>query len=919
MTTPDAATMAERTMPQNGSTQEPNGGTTEKPVQRVKQSEVVEGGSPNLEIWLDPTTQKLVTDRLSNRLQISNVLSSKERPLATVDRVIQRLGPDAVARLEKGDLTRKDLAIAVFVLRDELLQKSLAAGKTIKDIKTIETTRLGKIPFFRRIVENSSLKTQLDASKSQSTEYTREIGFDQWTTDHIENDLVALNQLRTSVELSFYGRHIDDPLFDQDSISLHTAGRKTGNRLHDAVVDELTGEEGILKTRFGGRTLLELSQEDPIAATQAVFEANQRALTQFAGETAKDLLKAESPTADTELIEKQAQRVEAKPTQEDLTKAQEAAEKATAEFTNAEVRLNALNAPVEAAETILLEKQLAYNKAKQNFEQISVRQNPEIQRLGDRVELLYNSIQEPDPSLTPEQKADVQRATATTSQNIARIEAIIQSYQDKLNQLLQQQIDAELDLNQQTENAEKAKKNASDKGLDAAKKDFDAKKEAKEKADSELREKQKAGETGISEEAKEKAKGLRKWKEVVAGYDKIIDTRFSQKYTDEYSRESMADIEETPDGQIKGAERIREHIFRVVNPEDYDPALARKMLNNQTMAKAIAWVYKIDSSLVTNPDGSLSLKKALPYLRSSQFQVGDLLRFVVSEGVKSAEHGNPYLELDKYYETPKPELKLEAESIYGEGVGEALVDKADVEWTGEVINPKKLDGFERNDLPLTYLTTLNFDRAQKEIFFNTYIQVNERLIESLPRVLNDSLPQTVKELYDPNTKLLNRDRIKFNEWIKIEWDQDNADSIDTLFTSFEDYVGKDVPKNLKIAVANCFLDMNSSKRLESLKGFALPVEVRDVKVTVRNADGNWDTVSKNYNLDFDNTGNFYIIDTATGEKQELSSFYKRELDNFRESRYNAGLGPEDRKTLQEQSFFKVQEVLGEAILRAQMI
>ena len=931
----------------------------EQPPQQVKQSEVVEGGNPNLEIWLDPTTQKLAAERLINRLQVAKALAGKERPLTFVDRAIQRLSPEAIARLEKGDLVRKDLMLTVFVLRDELLQKSLAAGQLVKDNKIVERRKVG-IPLFKRIVENSRLQTQLETSAQKlSTEYTREIGFDQWTSDRIENDLVTLNQLRTSVDLSFYGRHLDDPLFDQDSISLYTAGRKTGNRLHDAVVDELIGIEGILTQRFGGKTLLELSQEDPIAATQALFEANQRALTSFAGELAINLLKSEVPKAEADLIEQQAQKLETKPTPEDLTKLQEAATKASTEFTDVETRLNTLNAPVEAAENILTEKQLAYNKAKENFGQISTRLNPEIQRLEERVELLYNNIQEPDPSLSPEQKADLQRTVATTTQNIVKIETTLQSYRDKLNQLLQTQIDSQLDMEEQERSVAKLKNKRTAKGLDDAQKEFDQKKAAKENAEKALKEKQKAGEAEVSPEAKEKAKALRKWNEVVGGYDKIVNARFSQKYTDDYARERLADIEETSDGEIKGAERIREHIFRLVNEGGYAPILARKMLSDETIARAIIWNYKLDtqrpidsadnlatllwklqlrkdtllttSNTLTETPASQTKKRAdlekgilqnkleihnakkqlirsvLPYLRSSQFQVGDLLRFMIHEGVKSAERGNPYLALDKYFETPEPELRLEAESIYREGVGEVKrMEDNEMVWEGTVANPIIPNGFAHIN-PL--YCSAGFKFSPDRVDYNLYVKVDRGFLESLPAEINDLLPEEVKSFYDESGKLRTDrpiTRIKLYESLADAPPNTTDEALDAL----DHQISNELSQGLAASVGDYFLKKSQTERLQILSGFHT-VSVTGVGLTEN------PTELHNYQISLDKAGNFFIqdiTDPASTKEYELAHFFQKRLKDFKGTKFS--LSQDERKTQQEE-FIKILDPLGREILRAQ--
>ena len=77
-----------------------------------------------------------------------------------------------------------------------------------------------------------------------------------------------------------------------------------------------------------------------------------------ADDTAKKFLTEQKPQTDTALIEAQAKKVEATPAPENLAKLQAEATRTTTEFTEAQTRLNELNAPVIAAEIELQAKAL---------------------------------------------------------------------------------------------------------------------------------------------------------------------------------------------------------------------------------------------------------------------------------------------------------------------------------------------------------------------------------------------------------------------------------------------------------------------------------------------------------------------------------------------------------------------------------
>ena len=924
--------------------------TTKEPtVKMPKQNEFLEGGKSE-PINLDSKAQKEIAKRISERIQVLKSQQSKERPLTDLDRILLRSGPETISRLETGNCNSQDASIAFYVLHDEIIQKSLSTAHLIKDNKILAVYKNRFGPFCRYLAESPHMQTQLEASwQKLNTEYIREIGFDTWGPERIENDLTTLNQLRHNLELSLTGLSIEDPLFDQISTSIYPfdLDRKTGNRLHDAIADELMGAEGVLTHRFGGKTYFELSQEDPIAATQALYEANQRALTHFAGEAGKDFLKAEAPKPDIQLIERQAVKLETKPTPDDLAKLQEAATKASTEFTTAQESLNSLRSPLETAQKTLAERQSAINRTTANFTRISERLDPEIERLKERVELLYNSIQAPDPSLTPEQKADLQGAVATTSQNIGRIEANLQSYQDQLTKLFQAQIDAELAHAEQNKAVTDLQNEQKEKALDEAQEDFNRKKEAKEQAEAKLK-KQQETLMEISPETKEQAKALRRWNEVAGGYEQIINARFDQKYAEEYTRERLADVKERPDGQIEGAERIREHIFYLINKGEYDPELARKMLSDETIARAIIWVYKIDPETISANGNSLNqllsdlnetkdmikeapgdkdllnekadqekeiMKLALPHLRSSQFKTGDLLRFMAHEGLKSAEHGNPYLQLSEYYQTPAPELRLEAESIYRQEVGNIDIDikTNTVSWIGPVTS-STIPGLINNNLPRTYRIDQQINPGNDT--YSIEVLTDQRLLQSLPDRRLSSLPPEIQEAFYDEDGNLRADRKPFGSWTMI--DQDSLQTTDHVLPRLEERVSPELSRLIPAAAADYMLQKTPQERLEILKRFSANIGASFLStIEVPLIEDIYEGVPKrhNYTIDFDNSGNFLITDASTGSRQELKAFYQRRLEKFTNKLTLQAINAKQRETLRD-DFLQVQSALGQEILRA---
>lgn len=155
----------------------------------------------------------------------------------------------------------------------------------------------------------------------------------------------------------------------------------------------------------------------------------------------------------------------------------------------------------------------------------------------------------------------------------------------------------------------------------------------------------------------EQADALDQWVAVgqPENYEKIIALPFKQRYGDKFTGDQLSNTKVQVDGEIVGAELIREYIFGVIDHKSWintkKRELARKMLSDKAIAQAIIYTFQIDTSILdVSADGKTLLKNVLPYLNNAtRFQEGDTLRFMIQEGLRSAEDGNPYLQVPSYY------------------------------------------------------------------------------------------------------------------------------------------------------------------------------------------------------------------------------------------------------------------------------
>lgn len=950
-----------------------------KPKSEVQQYHVIESGKTDVDVDLDKETKGEIVRRLLKRKQNVEELKLDEKRQTKLDRLLLNLAPETIARLEKGELTKDDLALSWYVLHDDLIQKSAAASQLIKDSagQPGRFERLRDIPIIGLLSrEPTGPQTQLESTTQRLTsEYTREIRFAEWDSQRIENELVELNQLRLAIEQSFFERGFRDPLYDQVSTSIYPLelGLKAGNRFHDKIVHNLSGPEGVLAQRYNGRTYLELWESDRVAAVGALHEANQRALTEFAREKTKLFLQKEKPEVDLTVIEAHAKKLEERPKPEDIGPFQEEKTKAETELIEVGTQLNQLKSRLESVTQGLPEFDRKYLEAQASYDAEMASVDTEIAEAEQFLRDIMADQARTPPGLTPQQESQFKQnitpiiSGARTSLESARsYKRQLSSERSKAKAAFDQQTQLRTSLQAEITNSQNA---------------LTTKEQNKRTAENSLKAKQEEIEKGGSPEKREQASALRKWTELVQDnkFEKIIDSRYSQKHGDEYTRERLANIAEKPDGQIDGAERIREHIFRVINPADYNPALARKMLSDESIAKAILWTYQFDTRRPIEAAGGnsfdnllreLELRKnsltvwpkaedvpdvererigeerealerdirnrerqlvqlTLPQLRRSNFEVGDLLRFMVHEGLKSAEKGNPYLEISDYYRQTRPELQLEAESIYRTDVGHTEIEGRTVTWDGEVPNLELSRTF---GTPLPIHVRVRQELSGREVQYSYQAETNEKFLQSLqdtaPAALN---PEIRRVFYDVDgnlrTELRGRDRreiarmirerrFTFNipQWITLgerRYDSVVAPATEQALDDLST-VSPELPRMLTSSVADNILQKSPQERLGLLRGLAVEIPVNDVPFT-----GGAAGETRNYRIDFDNNGNFWIIDTTTHERSEPNAFYDRRLETYRQRLGVQTLSPEERNNLRNE-FLQIQGALGREVLRAQL-
>lgn len=913
------------------------------------------GGPQRHEIALDgkteaigilPESKKAIAERLRVRLGIAMDLSEDQKRLGTFDRLLLQKGEQVIekfAGLESMD--REDLAVAWAVIHDELIQKSSATDRMVKqeqaEGKPAKFQRLSNIPFLRRFARDEEpggpvIDTRVIHSEAPhlTSDYMDKLHFVEWSPDEIEQDLKSLNNLRVAVEkqLGFET--------SEDDWAIPDFQKGSRSRLNNAVVDRM---DLILQREHEGKSYVELHQEDPVKATMARHKAIQEGLMHFSPEFAKSVLTAEKPEVDIARINKQLAEIDKPADPEDIALK-------TTENTEAQIKRDSAKKEYEGmrdsedkAELDVVSAEDAVEDARANFKAVDGTLVKEIEALrGDLAAL------PPPPS-----GLDAEAMSAFTAGNRAerdRIYKEIDKKETERKRMLLEIATAER-AKIKAERKRGVLKDGEDvkgsikwakKAYDDAEKDF----KDKEKALKEL--------TEPGDEKADRKRALEMWRAImerdsggVLNYEKIIALGFAQKGDEaRFTRDQLASVLETDEDQLAGAELIREHIFGVIDDEwDINPKnqeLAREILPDDEIAVAIIRTFNLDVKALGLPadaDPQTVLKKLLPYLKNAnQFQVGDMMRFIVAQGLRGAEKGRHILRIEDRFLDTKAENRLDAFGILRENMGNVEIGRTEktlhpqVRWEGSV---SKINGAIFGAvLPITetefnFRVTEEFDGGQ--VAAGVEVNVNEEFLKYLPTTSNPNMPLEIRQnFYDATGAvrievremrrkgLFGKEELKglrIPEWVTVSdpvlnggIGQDgkfhaatSADMLDAL----ENIYSSELPRKLATQTANEVLSMSPKERVEVIKG------VPEFIVTYPEAGTG---VMHDVRIRLDNNGDFWIAEPDGSNEQELKAHFMRRENDFRGARQ--ALSTDERQGLQRE-FGTIEQYIGMSILENQ--
>jgi hypothetical protein len=964
----------------------------------IIEADVIRGGGKH-EVEFSTGNREAMARHLRDRLIITEKLAEDERvKLSVVDRLLAEKGRSFVDKIDgNSELTRDELALAWVVMHDELVQKASVAKLSVEH-QPAKFQRLKDAPVVGRIFSRYATEdtTRVVASDKPrfTSDYLREHGFSDWPAERVEKDLIELNNLRVDLEkrLGFAGSNAEGwsvPDFD----------RKNGQAMHDHAV-KAVGE--ILAREHGGRSLVELSHEDPVAAARVRHQGMQEGLMILSPELAKSILKAENPEVDTNLIERQIAmlgKVGKKPDEERIAEVEEEIEIAAQELEEAEAKLRSFPEDLKRAEEADIVAGRNKNKADKNLERRRGRIEGSITDLQSQYDKLSSALTLPISTssstiLAVESSTDgIKAHQEGIRSEMTRILGEIKPLREQLDELIIAQIDAE----EAKDESEQALDGLGT--LDEARQEVRDKREAKKNVEAAL-EKLSNSEAVDNEDQVE---ALRRWGATAKpdAYGEVIDRRFSQKRESEFGRDKLANVT-IKNGEITGAELLRKHIFAVTTegkawfakPENQE--LARKMLSDEAIARGIIETFRIDATggeievagatytyeglltqieprrakaenaynqlqaerakAVPDPAEVARLEKSLkrsttdlkkyeqPLLTSllpglenaTQFQVGDTLRFLINEGVKSAANGEPFLKVPDYYLKQSAELDLRTKSIIEEDMGKVNLEMGEtmrprVTWEGPVrtVNGRMFGSpLNISDTEFNFRVTEEFDRGQ--VAARVEVEVNEEFLKQLPLRVNAAMPEEIRryfydasgdvrtEIRRPTERTLQALRvvrdINIPAWITVsdpalnagrgQSDRFEERSSAAMLDRLRDIYSPEISQKLSVETANRVLELRPEERLRVIKGFE-NMEITFNMIGVGPTD---------IRVRFDNEGNFWIANPDGSDENQLEEFYSRREAQYRGDRQT--LTADERFDLQTE-LATIQQYIGMGILENQ--
>ena len=937
----------------------------------IRRSEVKESGSSKLISALSPEQEKNAANRLFKRAQaiaglrddgtpagelspLDNILYAKRE---RVNEINNRLiaGERLIEIIDDAVELKEYLGMAYFNVVGETLEKAFETGVILRknpkrQQQLLEHRYVGELINFLNRLPAETLE---DFGARLSTPYARETRFEEWGDD-IPAHFNELHELYRALNESFFGPDAPETTVWQSLTAAPAAITDyPRDRLSNAIYHSLHGENGILTLEHDGKTFAELWAKDPEKAAMVLLEAKDRAMTVWMKETAKQALEEtgevqfgdktrpiEQARLRSEKFKEPPDPTERTVSEEDLAEKKEEHDKLQEQAAPLEERLKTLQEEYDEAEIkkVQVDAKIVtiteLNKTTQYYNQLigtdtTPQLNAKIQQAETRLEKaksaqqiasLRDEIRQAKEKLgyiEKRQEAETAKASILAEMEAARVEA------ETINTRIQQ-TNTKLDTTVPGTGKTLRELLEEKKGeYEKAQKTFDKESRQIEKKET-------------SPENQHKACATDKWIDIaVNDYTAILERNYG---TDIRAR-MLADIRiNHVTGQIRGCEALRELIFNASTTEEflYDAELAREMLTDYTISKAIISYLHIDPGREVEIEGTTEsiqtwmdelegetgiatelakarlenketeikthqgelakvinplLKEVLKDMRKmSKYEIGELVQRIIRERVEVSALGDPFAETP--FEARPAPYRRSADAIT-RNCGEASFKGSNaIVYENDMTKyyHHRATGADR-ELGTWKTRTTIWNRDDGGLGFVEHVLVNQGLLSSLPDYAQAASnlgvpPEIIKLAYEGAQKRLVEPTMK---WVQLERPQSVHNFSDVESRLRSQYLNAD---EFSAALCNLMRDEKDHGKRYSLFLSFRPVTLTGIPSVV---DGESPV---NFRAEMDNMGQVWLINQADKNDRELiDEWIRRQQEKYMESRNLQSLTAADIQAL----------------------
>jgi hypothetical protein len=578
-----------------------------------------------------------------------------------LDRIVADLGRGAMERFKANSFTKNDVALALTLISELRTLTEMATGLTAEEGKTFWR----RLPKIKVTDVRGATKTLFDHSEAMGERTIKETQ---------EKYLSELSGLESTIGKKFFGKDFSATFFPLIGPESKMGPHKFKDKIFVYLKEDLARQ-------FPGQTSEQILVSNREAFNKALVEAHHKAFMDYGEPLIRGILEKPAGEIGSDILDKRIAEEEAPASRENVIKLEREADAAQTALLAAEAEYKKFTDPESGfAQTIanqdIIIKQLKEIKIKDIEKQITA-----LERRRNKYEDQYLGTATPT-SGTAKDFEGYKTARAQELTAISKFEELLIGLYATRTALRVEFADAERKKIEAENELTKLNSDPERPDLkEAAEKKVTASKEALDSINDNLkREKDDLEGKTTPEGRKETADRIRDIKRARdANFEgRIQDMLFAKGTASNPAAENKYSL--THLAGDDGEERIRELAFGMEDPKYFHDHADRfrEIWNDEAIARAIVWVYKIKDADVLSLSGNDLLKKVLPVINQNpRFKVYDLMRFLIGESVRSAALGNPHLEISRDYIPKSPGSAETTPTIYRtEGEDTTQADEA---------------------------------------------------------------------------------------------------------------------------------------------------------------------------------------------------------------------------------------------------